>query len=451
MLRKYIAPKIFYKELFIIIIPIIIQFFVQNFINFLDNIMVGQLGEGEIAGVAVANQYYKIFYPILVSICQGAAIFTAQYYGQGNYQEVQKIFSIKLIFPSLATLFFFFVGVLFPQRIIGFFVDANLDAYKHGVKYLKIVIWSYLPLSISSAFAFTLRPLKLTHIPMIAVIVGMSTNALLNFLLIYGFWIFPALGVEGAAIATVIARIMELIVYIVLFFKNDYPFKTKIANYFKIDLDLVRKTFVKVVPLFFNEVLFTSALTIIFKTYSNLGQKEIAVINIADVISQIVYILASGLGTATNIFVGIHLGNNELKEAEDNANYLLGYSVGMGIIITFILSIISFIVPHFYNIQPQTKVLTTYVILIHAFMAPVTMLTRIPFFVLRSGGRVYEVLLLDAIFMWIVKVPVAIICGYVLHFPILPLFLAVEATRILNATISMALYKKKRWLTNLTS
>ena len=451
MFKKYIGGKYFYKELFIVIIPIIIQFFIQNFINFLDNIMVGQLGEGEIAGVAVANQYYKLFYPAIVSICTGAAIFTAQFNGKKKYQELQKMFGIKLIFPTLITLIFFFVGLLYPEQIVGYFVDKDTEAFIYGMKYLKIAIWSFLPLSISSAFAFTFRPIRLTHIPMVASIVGIVINLILNLFLIYGLWFFPALGVEGAAIGTVVARILELLVYIVVFLVNDYPFKTKFLNYFKLDLKLIGKTFVKVLPLFTNEVLYTLALMLIFRTYSRLGESEINVVNIADIISQVVFILASGLGTATSIFVGTKLGNNEIEEAEKNANYLLGYSVFMGIIITLLLSILAFIVPLFYNIHPETRQLTTYAILIHGMFAPIIMLTRIPFFVLRSGGRVVEVLFLDSIFMWVVKVPVSLICGYVLKFPIIPLFLAVESTRVLNAFISMALYKRKKWLVNLTT
>src|SRR5690606_14026653 len=123
--------------------------------------------------------------------------------------------------------------------------------------------------------------------------------------------------------------------------------------------------------------------------------------------SQVVFILASGLGTATSIFVGTKLGSNEIEEAEKNANYLLGYAVMMGIAITFILSIFAFIVPLFYNIHPETRRLATYAILIQGFFAPILMLTRIPFFVLRSGGRVLEVLFLDSSFMWVIKVPVA--------------------------------------------
>lgn len=454
MFRKYVADKLFYKELFIVIIPIILQFFIQNFINFLDNIMVGQLGEPEIAGVAVANQYYKLFYSMIVSICTGAAIFTAQFFGSKKYPQLQKMFGIKLVFPLMITMVFFIIGVMFPEKIILIFLDPSKEAERkaisYGVDYLKIAIYSYIPLTISTAFTFTFRPLKLTMIPMIASGTGMITNFILNIFLINGLWIFPELGVKGAAIGTLIARVIELSVYIYIFIKKDFAFKTKLINYFKLDFILIKKTFLKVLPLFINELFYSLALILIFKTYSDLGTSAVSVINIADIVSQIVFILASGLGTATSILVGYKLGNNELEDAEKNANYLLGYAVFMGIIIAVIISILAFIVPIFYNIKPETKILTTYAILIQGLVAPILMLTRIPFFVLRSGGRVNEVVLLDSVFMWVVKVPTALFFGYVLHVEIIPLFLSIEATRILNAIVSMYYYKQKKWLNNLT-
>jgi len=189
---------------------------------------------------------------------------------------------------------------------------------------------------------------------------------------------------------------------------------------------------------------------IIFKMYSKSGVSAISVINIADVVSQVVFILASGMGTSTSIMVGYKLGSNQLEEAEENANYLLGYAVFMGVIIMAIISVLAFIVPHFYNIQDSTKRLTTYAILIQGAVAPIMMMTRIPFFVLRSGGRVLEILLLDSIFMWVVKVPIALLFGNVFDVNIIILFLAVESTRLLNAFVSLFFYRQKLWLKNLS-
>lgn len=449
-LEKYIADKKFYKQLFIIITPIILQFFIQNFINLLDNVMVGQLGDEEVAAVGVANQYYKLFYPTIVSICTGASIYTSQFFGSNKIKELQNMFGIKLLFPMLVTIIFLVVGFSIPNEIIGIFnKEGDVLVQTFGVDYLKIVLWSYIPLSVSTAFTFTLRPLKLTHLPMIASSIGMLTNLILNYCLIYGNFIFPALGVNGAALATVIARFVELGVYLIVYFKKDFIFKTKIQNYFHFDMSLIYNTLKKVFPLFLNEFANSFALVLIFQIYSQSGKSAVSAITIADAVSQIVFILANGLGTATSILVGYKLGQSELDEAEQNANYLIGYSAIMGIFIFIILSALSFIIPSFYNISGYTKQLTTYTILIQALFAPILVINRIFFFIIRSGGKVKEVLLMNGIFMWVVKVPLALFLCHVLHVHVILLFFIIEATRVLNLLVSIYFYKQKKWCVNL--
>lgn len=448
---KYFADKTFYKQLFVIITPIILQFFIQNFINLLDNIMVGQLGEEEIAAVGSANQYYRLFYPTIVSICTGASIYTSQFFGSNKIKELQKIFGFKLFFPMLVTILFLVVGFIFPQHIIGVFnKEGNPLVQALGEDYLKIVLWSYVPLTISTAFTFTLRPLKLTHLPMVSSSIGMLVNLVLNYCLIYGNFFFPRLGVKGAAIATVIARVVELFIYIIVYYKKDLVFKTKFKNYFILDFSLINNTLRKVFPLFINEFANSFALVLIFQIFSLSGKSAVSAITITDVVSQMVFIFANGLGTATSILVGYKLGQNDLDGAEENANYLLGYSLIVGIVILVVLSIAGFVVPQFYNISGYTRQVTTYTILIQALFAPMLILTRIFFFILRSGGRVREVVLINGLFMWVVKVPLAVILGFVFKVDIIILFFAVEATRVLNTLICIYYYKQKKWRINLT-
>lgn len=453
MIRKYIANKAFYKELLLIVGPIIIQFFIQNTINFLDNIMVGKLpfGDEAVASVSVANKYYTLFYAAVVSLCTGASIFTAQYFGSNQKERLKQVFGIKMIFSLIITMIFIIVGFIFSKEIIAFFISDSEAALDEGIAYLKIALWSYIPISISTAFTFTLRPLKMMKIPMVASSIGMFINLICNFFFIYGFWIFPAMGVQGAALATVIARLVEMSIYISIFLLKDYVFKASIWEYLKIDFHLLYHIVKKVIPLFFNEIFYTLAIIIIFKVYSDIGIGAINAISISDVVREVVFIIASGTGTATSILVGYKLGSNQLDEAEENANYLLGYSFIMGMIVMVIITGLAFIVPEFYNISETTKRLTTYAILIQGFVAPLVMLYRIPFFVLRAGGRVYEIVLLDGAFMWLVKVPVALILGYVVKADLMTIFLVVEMTRIINVYISMYFFKQKKWLINLST
>jgi len=288
------------------------------------------------------------------------------------------------------------------------------------------------------------------HLPMIASSVGMVINLVLNYCLIYGNFFFPRLGVEGAAISTVVARIIELSIYIYVYIKKDFIFKTKFRNYFVMDYKLINNTMQKVFPLFINEFANSFALVMIYQIYFQLGKSATSAITITDAVMQVVFIFANGLGTATAILVGFKLGQNKLDEAQKNANYLLGYSAFMGIVIFFVLGISAFIIPQFYNISDQTKQVTTYAILVQALFAPMLLITRTPFFILRSGGRVKEIVFLNGIFMWVVKIPIAILFGYVLKTNIIVLFFAVESTRVINAVFSLYFYNQKKWIKNLT-
>jgi Na+-driven multidrug efflux pump len=238
--------------------------------------------------------------------------------------------------------------------------------------------------------------------------------------------------------------------HIIVYYKKDLVFKTKFKNYFILDFSLINNTLRKVFPLFINEFANSFALVLIFQIFSLSGKSAVSAITITDVVSQMVFIFANGLGTATSILVGYKLGQNDLDGAEENANYLLGYSLIVGIVILVVLSIAGFVVPQFYNISGYTRQVTTYTILIQALFAPMLILTRIFFFILRSGGRVREVVLINGLFMWVVKVPLAVILGFVFKVDIIILFFAVEATRVLNTLICIYYYKQKKWRINLT-
>ena len=217
-----------------------------------------------------------------------------------------------------------------------------------------------------------------------------------------------------------------------------------------LDTGFINKTFKKVIPLFINEFVYSFALILIFQIYSQSGDKAVAAVNIADTVSQVVFIFANGLGTATSIFVGHLLGQNELEGAGKNADYLIGYSFFTSLIIFVFMILSGFIIPGVYNIGADTRQLTMYILIIQAFFAPMLIVSRTLFFIIRSGGKVKEVLIVDGLFMWVVKVPVALLFHYVFKANIVFIILAVEFTRVINALLSIMIYRQKKWQVNLT-
>ncbi|XMB67430.1 MATE family efflux transporter [Mycoplasmatota bacterium zrk1] len=444
---RYIANRQFYKKIFYIVIPIIGQFLIRSSLNFVDNFMVSGMGEEAVAGVAIANQYYFLFFPVVTSICTGASIFTAQYYGARKYDKLRKVFGVKLLFSSVVSLVFITIGYIFHEEIVLFFNKDNIKTINYANDYLLIMILSYLPFAITQAYTFLLRPIGRAKIPFLVSGFSMLLNIILNYGLIYGNLGMPALGVSGAALGTVIARYVELILFIIIYMRLDLPFKSKIKEYFKFTKEILENIYSKVGVLFINELLFTTSFVFIFKTFSTRGIIAISAINIANIIFRYVLILTNGTGTATAILVGNTLGAGKLDEAKKNADYLLGYSVMIGLVVMIITAILSYFIPNMYHgLELETKELMRKLILVYGFTSPIVALTRIPFFVLRSGGRVLDVLILDSTFMWVIKVPVAVTLAYMTNLSIIWLVIGVESTRVINAFISMYFYNKKQWL-----
>jgi len=447
---KYIADKAFYRKIFFIVIPIILQFLIRSSLNFVDNFMVSGLGEEAVAGVAISNQYYFLFFPTVSSICTGASIFVAQYFGAKRYDDLRKVFGVTLVFSVLISILFIIIGYNFYPEIIRFFNRDSIETFNYAKDYLLIILISYIPFAITQSYTFIFRPIGKAKIPFIISGVSMALNILFNYGLIYGNFGLPAMGVAGAAIGTVLARMIEFIVFIVVYNRLDLPFKGKIFEYFQFSKELLNKIFSKVSVLFLNEVLFTTSMVLIFKSYSTRGILAISAINIADIVFKYVVILTNGTGTATAVLVGNKLGSGKLDEARQNANYLLGYSVMIGLVVTIITLLLSIFIPNLYTgLELETRSMMRTLIIIYGVSSPLIALTRIPFFVLRSGGRVKEVIILDAVFMWVVKVPVALLLAYYTNLSVVWLVGFVEATRILNAFISLYFFNKQQWLVKL--
>lgn len=447
---KYIADKSFYKKIILIVIPIVLQQIIQQTVTFIDNFMVAGLGEEAVAGIAIANQYYQFFFPVVSAICAGSAIFIAQYYGGKNFEKLRVTFGISLVVPALISIVYMIAGLVFDDSIIHFFNKDNAEAIFYAKQYLTIIVFTYLPFAISNSFTFLFRPIGKARVPFLISSVALIINAILNYGLIYGRLGLPQLGVQGAALGTLIARFVEMFLFIIVYKGIELPFKESLRKYIRFTKESFKEVFSKVGYLFINELLFTSSLILIFKAYSTRGIVAITALNVAQIIARYILIFTNGTGTASAILVGNNLGADNYEEAEKNANYLMGYVMIAGTIVMFILLILSLFIPNVYTaFSQETKDLLKWMIIVFAISAPIQVFTRVPFFVLRAGGRVREILILDALFMWVVKIPLAFGLAYLTDLHVIWLLVAVESTRILNGFISMYFFNQKKWLNKL--
>ena len=325
-LNKYKINGTFIKIALAIAIPLIFQQLITSSVNLIDNLMVGQLGDASLSGVASVNRFYLIAQFGIFGIAAASSIFIAQYYGAHKYDKSAESFRIGVLISSFIALFFFIITCLFPEIILRFFTkdQAILQIGKDYLKYAKYI---FLPIPFTLMIASSMRAIGDVKTPLIASVTAVISNTLLNYCLIFGNFNFPKMGVSGAALATLAARLIELILLLVLLKINNYPFKTKIINIFNISSDLFKKVLLKALPLCGNEVLWSSGMAMIFKIYASRGTEVMTGYSISSTISDLFFVAFSGLAAVSTVLISQRLGANKLDEARENGYKIIGFSL----------------------------------------------------------------------------------------------------------------------------
>ncbi len=299
--------KEFLKKLLTIGIPIAIQNLIMSSMNIVDVFMVGQLGEVEIAGLGLANQIFFLMILILFGINSGGSIFIAQFWGKKNIPKIRQTVGISIVLGVIVTLFSF-VGVeLFSKGLMGIYTkDINVIA--RGSEYLVIVAWSYVFTAVGFSFAIALRSIGNTKVPMYTSLISLVINLILNYIFIFGKLGFPAMGVKGAALATVIARIIECIAMIVITYSQKYEIAGKLKEFFSFEKEMLSR-FVKIsLPVIFHESFWALGVTTYNVVYARIGTSSIAAVSIEGSIERLAFVLFVGIGNAASVMIGNKIG-----------------------------------------------------------------------------------------------------------------------------------------------
>jgi len=452
-IKKFIGTKSFYKTVMAITIPIIVQNGITNFVNLLDNVMVGRLGTEQLSGVGIANQLIFVFTLCLFGGLAGAGIFTAQFYGKGDHEGLR--YSVR--FKLYTALFILAVGgailIPFGENLITLFLtegdetgDVAMTLF-YGRQYLAVTLISLIPMTLTQVYASTLREAGRTVPPMIASITAVVTNALCNWLLIFGIGPFPALGVVGAAWGTVIARVLELSIVVIWSHVS-----IKKAPYFKglyrsprIPVVLVRQIFVKSLPLMVNELLWSSGMTILNQCYSTRGLVAVAAVNIAVTVANVFNIVYMSMGSAVAIIVGNQLGAGQIEEAKDTDRKIIAFSCVLCTVIGGIMAAMAPLFTVFYNVTQDVKDLAAIMIIIYAVMMPFSSFAHNCYFTLRSGGKTLITFLFDSAYVWVINVPMGLILSRLTPLPIVPLFTICAALELGKCVIGLLMLRSGKW------
>jgi putative MATE family efflux protein len=448
LIRQFIGDKQFYKRLFVITLPLIVQQLITVSVQLIDNIMVGRLGELAIGSVAVVNQLFFVIILITFGVMSGAGIYSAQYFGSKDYDKLRQTFRFKILAGIFVSIVAMILLTVLGRFFIGLFTE-NTTTISMGMDYLSIVRFSILPWVLTVAISNTFRETGVTKPLLYISIVAILTNTLLNFVLIFGLFGFPRLEVVGAAIGTLIARIVEFSLTLLLLMKKGKAFNTSLKALFKINPVVLKGIFIMAIPLTLNEALWSLGQTTYLQAYSTRGDSALAAMNITNAISQLVFVMFGAIATGIAVLVGNTLGRNALHEAKDNAKKVIAFAVMFACFMGIILFSLSFFIVDLYDVEILTRQTAIFNIRVNSLFIPIYAFNVSLYFTLRSGGDMRSTMMIDSGFMWIISVPFALILAHFTNLPVTLMFLLVQSTEIPKVMFALHRYRKGYWIKNL--
>lgn len=448
-LKSIFEDKKFLKKTIAIGIPIAVQALLNTTLNLVDTMMIGTLGESTIAAVGLANKVFFVFTLLLFGIVSGSSILTAQYWGKRDVKNIRRVLGISLIIGLAGAVIFMLAGLFIPKAVMSIFTPSE-GTISIGASYLAIVAISYPLTAITNCYISLLRATNQVKAPVFISIVSILVNVVLNYTLIYGNFGAPKLGVQGAAIATVIARLVECLSILAVVYISKGPAAAKIKELVIFDKEFIKKYFVTVSPVIANEFMWGLGVTMYSLVYGRMGDEAVAAITITQNVEQICVVIFQGLSSATAVILGNELGANKIKDAERHSKsfFVLQFmlTIIMGIVCLLIRTplINLFAVPD--NIAADiTKCLTVFVCYL-----PFRMFNLINIVgVLRSGGDTKASLILDISGVWCVGIPFAFLGGIVLGLPIYYVYAMITIEEVYKFILGLRRYKQKKWLRNI--
>ncbi|MFZ2096489.1 MAG: MATE family efflux transporter [Anaerolineales bacterium] len=445
----FLSDREYYRLLFKIALPIALQQFIMSSLNMVGVLMVGQLGDVQLAAVGLANQIYFLLNLLLFGITSGSAIFTAQLWGKRDVANIRKVLGLALSLGLAAALLFLVIAEFFPEWALGIY-SKDPSVILLGSDYLRVIGFSFLFYAISFCYSIVLRSTGEVHIPLIVTFTSLSLNTLISYLLIFGKLGLPALGVHGAAIAVLFSRTLECCVLLLITYCRGTPAAAKLGELFSYDFAFARRVLKSVLPVVANEMLWSTGTTAYSVVYARISTDAIAAMNIVSSIDQIAFVIFMALGHACAVLVGNRIGTGEKQQAfryaaRTEALGIIG-AIGMGcLVLLSSKSILSL-----YNVTPLVIDYAQRVLTILGLLLWLRASNMILFIgILRSGGDTHFALVLDGVIIWVVGVPLAFIGAFLLHLPVYWVYLMAMSEEISKWLLGSYRFLSRKWIHDL--
>ena len=460
MLSNYFGDRAFLKKVLSFTLPIIIQNFITNFVSLLDNIMVGQVGTLQMSGVSVANQLVMVFNLCIFGATSGAGIFTAQFFGAGDREQLRYTVRYKLILCLLLCIGAIALFIPFGPNLIRLYLTGEGDpadavlTLQYGYDYLSVILWGFMPFAVSSSYASSMRECGESSPQMLSSICAVIVNLCLNAILIFGLFGAPALGAVGAAVATVIARYVEMCILIIWAHTHPdrCPFAKGLYHSARIPLQLAGQIITKGTPLLVNEFLWSSGMAFLSQCFSTCGLDVVPALNISDIINNLASVVAIAIANTVGVFMGHMMGGDAPKEEILQTNRkLLRLSLLFGVVFGVLLAVIAPFFPFLYNTTAQVRTLATSLIFVLAAVKPIMAYLISVYYTIRSSGKTITAFFYDCGFMWAVSIPVAYCLSRFTALPIIPLYAICQSVDLIKVFIGYSIIRRGNWVQRLTA
>lgn len=454
MKSKFIGSKAFYKMVLMMVVPMVIQQGITNFVSLVDNIMVGKLGTEAMSGVAIINQLMFVFNITIFGGISGASILGAQFFGRGDEEGVKYTFRFKFIISMLmlAAAIGIFLG--YGSQLIQLYLNEGTESVgdlaltlQYSKSYLSIMLVGLFPFVISQAYSSTLRDTGETVIPMVASLIAVGMNIILNAILIFGLLGAPKLGVLGAAVATVVSRYAEMFYMIIKTHKNvhRFPFFHKALSSLYIPMNITKRILITSWPLMINEFLWSFGQATLTRNYSLRGLVVMGAFSISSTVSNLFFIVCIAMGNVISILVGQQLGAGKIEEAKDIDRKLMFFNVAIHILIAGLLASVARAIPTIYDTDESVKHLATSFLYIYALALPLNAFNHGAYFTMRSGGKTFVTFLFDSVATWIVSIPLAFVLVNYTSLDIKLIYFIVLYADFIKAIIGFFMVKSGVW------
>lgn len=444
-----IESKSLYKTLARVALPIALQSLITTSLNLLDNLMVGSLGEVELAAVGLSVQLFFVHTGVMFGFASGCAAFIAQFWGKQDLRNIRKVAGFSVCISFCVSLLFFLPAVLAPEKVLGLFTDIP-EIIDLGKDYVRIVAISFLTLSITFPLSSALRTTQQTSIPMKISMVVFSTNTILNYFLIFGSFGAPEMGVKGAATATAIARMAELCLYLYVLFVRKNIISGKAREFFGWHKPMVAKILITAVPVIINETMWSLGMATYNAAYGRVGVTEFAAVQASNTLNTLFVLAIFSLGDALLILVGQRIGMGQMEYAFALAKRLLRIGLCVGAVSGGLLILTSQLIIRLFNFTAEGQHYAILIICVYGIFMPLKVYSGLNIVgTLRCGGDTRFAMLLETGTVWLIGVPLVFLGALYLKLPVYVVVLMAQADEVVKFVICRRRFRSKKWIRNL--